>query len=73
MNNKNLRNRMRVSIHAPARGATLKDDDKIKQEGVSIHAPARGATLVKHNLRRRGKFQSTPPRGGRRKICLTIQ
>ena len=35
----------RVSIHAPARGATLRPlDFRRRDTGVSIHAPARGAT-----------------------------
>ena len=33
-----------VSIHAPARGATLELTFALKRCGVSIHAPARGAT-----------------------------
>ncbi len=34
----------RISIHAPARGATLLLDDRIDLPPISIHAPARGAT-----------------------------
>ena len=34
-----------VSIHAPARGATLASSSVRGDSGVSIHAPARGATL----------------------------
>ncbi len=33
---------------------------------VSIHAPARGATNIQAGKTLEGKFQSTPPRGGRR-------
>ena len=33
-----------VSIHAPARGATLRKHKHSDRSGVSIHAPARGAT-----------------------------
>ena len=36
--------RLRVSIHAPARGATCYDGRIKISEQVSIHAPARGAT-----------------------------
>ena len=36
--------RRRVSIHAPARGATEIEIQKLGVERVSIHAPARGAT-----------------------------
>ena len=39
--------RCKVSIHAPARGATTDVEAYVMPEGVSIHAPARGATLVK--------------------------
>ena len=35
-----------VSIHAPARGATLQASGAYPQFYVSIHAPARGATMV---------------------------
>ena len=34
-----------VSIHAPARGATVSDGLPFSGPDVSIHAPARGATL----------------------------
>jgi len=34
----------RVSIHAPARGATKAEEERRKRIAVSIHAPARGAT-----------------------------
>ena len=34
-----------VSIHAPARGATLDGDGYRGTKDVSIHAPARGATI----------------------------
>jgi len=37
---------LRVSIHAPARGATLPDRPEQLGREVSIHAPARGATLA---------------------------
>ncbi len=37
----------------------------ITQLAVSIHAPARGATFALPEFDRLGKFQSTPPRGGR--------
>jgi len=78
-----------VSIHAPARGATLRTGKPIHDQLVSIHAPARGATLLHIGLPdvvavsihapARGAtkdevlrivaalFQSTPPRGGRRR------
>ena len=34
-----------ISIHAPARGATLERVDPLKNKKISIHAPARGATF----------------------------
>jgi len=36
---------IKVSIHAPARGATVDVLNQLKTAIVSIHAPARGATL----------------------------
>ena len=41
-----LRNQIRVSIHAPARGATPRFSSTRLPEFVSIHAPARGATCL---------------------------
>jgi len=35
-----------VSIHAPARGATIVNYDRFQILQVSIHAPARGATVT---------------------------
>ncbi len=56
-----------VSIHAPARGATVFNAALDEPDEVSIHAPARGATLRRPWLSRApSTFQSTPPRGGRR-------
>ena len=37
---------MVISIHAPARGPTLKDLNGKEIDEISIHAPARGATVV---------------------------
>ena len=33
-----------ISIHAPAKGATLQIRKVVKGTGISIHAPAKGAT-----------------------------
>ena len=33
-----------ISIHAPAKGATIPDEFRIVKPGISIHAPAKGAT-----------------------------
>ena len=47
------------------------DDRVVEQESVSIHAPARGATPDGDTiLSCPHKFQSTPPRGGRRLLLL---
>ena len=51
---------MRVSIHAPARGATWNPEFQHIGQQVSIHAPARGATTVKS--RKMNIFQSFNPR-----------
>ncbi|EET62049.1 hypothetical protein BRYFOR_05712 [Marvinbryantia formatexigens DSM 14469] len=38
--------RLVISIHAPARGATTNSSKSIHVASISIHAPARGATLI---------------------------
>ena len=55
----------RVSIHAPARGATLGSVRWARRGVVSIHAPARGATPLTFCSSSTEKFQSTHPRGVR--------
>ena len=55
----------RISIHAPARGATKLRQYLSTIQTISIHAPARGATFGGRLEDFRPKFQSTPPRGGR--------
>jgi len=57
----------RVSIHAPAWGATAHARRRDLEDVVSIHAPAWGATRVFHIADCVQWFQSTPPRGGRRR------
>ena len=54
-----------VSIHAPARGATIIALFTNPVTMVSIHAPARGATLILVLLSMLVMFQSTHPRGVR--------
>ena len=54
-----------VSIHAPTRGATLRDKPIVLLLGVSIHAPTRGATVRRHYLISAVTFQSTHPHGVR--------
>ena len=63
-----------ISIHAPTRGATLDDFIRYKFFGISIHAPTRGATLwgLAEELFRT-LFQSTLPRGERRKPKSNIE
>ena len=39
-----------VSIHAPAKGATLKEHAICQSQEVSIHAPAKGATQTEIDL-----------------------
>ncbi len=55
----------RVSIHAPARGATRLGIWLVTRGGVSIHAPARGATSAISRYNGQHKFQSTHPHGVR--------
>ena len=56
---------LKVSIHAPARGATAWRDQDLNFEFVSIHAPARGATIYHRNCNYFKMFQSTRPHGAR--------
>ena len=51
-----------ISIHAPARGATVLETISGKEVPISIHAPARGATIFQHFNRFSLLFQSTLPR-----------
>ena len=41
----------KISIHAPARGATTDSNKYNEYDKISIHAPARGATCAKCNLK----------------------
>ena len=55
-----------ISIHAPARGATLGTATDSSIVNISIHAPARGATVIRlFLLISNHLFQSTLPRGER--------
>ena len=49
-----------VSIHAPARGATLATHPPVGEYMVSIHAPARGATMI--ICKERGQTRCFNPR-----------
>ena len=60
-----------ISIHAPARGSDGYTVIPTKRDHViSIHAPARGATYYKGGKTKYKKFQSTLPRGERRKLRM---
>ena len=63
---------MRVSIHAPARGATPRSQQATRPGKVSIHAPARGATSFAFLFGWRRGFRSTLPHGERRSSCGAI-
>ena len=54
-----------ISIHAPPRGATVKDEAEENLHIISIHAPPRGATSRCRRGEANGKFQFTPLREGR--------
>ena len=51
-----------ISIHAPAKGATISATDLYTFAIISIHAPAKGATEVAEKYLHKGTFQSTLPR-----------
>ena len=57
-----------VSIHAPTRGATSGFKLDREQSDVSIHAPTRGATWSTSRNGAEREFQSTRPRGARRRV-----
>ena len=51
-----------ISIHAPAKGATLSCSPVRSGEKISIHAPAKGATTYRSSHESGKRFQSTLPR-----------
>ena len=51
-----------ISIHAPAKGATLIGVKTHLFTGISIHAPAKGATFLSTSVLNKLIFQSTLPR-----------
>ena len=57
--------RKAISIRAPARGATGKDETEVTFTIISIRAPARGATIIDNILTFFNPFQSALPRGER--------
>ena len=56
---------VRISIHAPTRGATEQTIDQYLATAISIHAPTRGATINGKILCSHTVFQSTLPQGER--------
>ena len=63
---------IKISIHAPTRGATVRSVDTFFINGISIHAPTRGATSAKYtDTARLMRFQSTLPREERHKGAST--
>ena len=63
---KNLVNGIKISIHAPAKGATRTRNDPGCRVHISIHAPAKGATYLQQDFAKGMQFQSTLPRRERR-------
>ena len=61
------KSRCRISILAPTRGATEAQETCVKYGEISILAPTRGATLLFVLLAFFVLFQSSLPRGERRK------
>ena len=62
--------RYSVSIHAPARGATVPIVPKFRRYGVSIHAPARGATDYNDVIKSVSDVSiHAPARGATRVVC----
>lgn len=53
---------LKISIHAPAKGATAKSRRDHAVHTISIHAPVKGATQSEIDKLPEVKFQSTLPR-----------
>ena len=67
-----LRYNVKVSIHAPARGATRCFRSSVPNSHVSIHAPARGATATRALLARPCRVSiHAPARGATRIIDIS--
>ena len=49
----------RISIHAPAKGATIQLYNSYLHQIISIHAPAKGATAIFHKIM--NYYCETPP------------
>ena len=62
---RSARGHVRVSIRAPAKGATTEQQERVAGDLVSIRAPAKGATgTVSPCPRTRGCFNPRPREGG---------
>jgi len=60
-----------ISIHTPAKGATILRDEELKPNEISIHTPAKGATWKPTRMRgRENLFQSTHPRRVRQQFNM---
>jgi len=59
-----------ISIHAPTRGATRDTKQPRISKWISIHAPTRGATSIARGSSCTISFQSTRPRGARRRTAV---
>ena len=60
-----MKKNLNISIHAPARGATILSFRQRYRLGISIRAPARGATILPSTSCTCSGFQSALPRGER--------
>ena len=63
---------MNISIHAPTRGATSKNNFMNEYTEISIHAPTRGATMNEADEADIMEFQSTLLQEERRQKCTII-
>ena len=60
----------KISIHAPAKGATLTFQAALEAYIISIHAPAKGATSGRFVMLVLVSFQSTLPRRERQRFII---
>ena len=63
---------MDISIHAPAKGATIAQINFFIPIYISIHAPAKGATRLRHTLRGSKRISIHAPAKGATAILTTI-
>ena len=60
---------IKISIHAPTRGATFSCKNPEWRHIISIHAPTRGATISRNGCRKKWRFQSTLLQEERQQKC----